>query len=235
MTKLSSNNVAFILREISQIQFASGEETSVELTSILVDQALKRQSLMKTIVHICLKLPDTVVPHFNNALLKKNLKAVISNSVIGCSEQKALGCSQLVKELHIAGIYDRFDIILVLENFTVNFDNDRTALSSLLKFTAELKDLINNNKKLSKNMSIKLKRIGQNLREQINNENYVDYKSAMEMAIKVYNGEYKASLIVNAANNQDNKHDDDGEEEDEEEIAEHRDPDQMLVGSLLLR
>lgn len=234
MTKLQPANVAYMLREIPQIQFTNNnEETIMELTSILVELALKKQSLIKAVVQICLKLPDTVSPHFNNALMKKSLKAVISTSVIGCSEQKALGCSQLVKELHIAGIYDRFDIILVLENFTAKFDNDRTALSSLLKFTDELKDLINNNKKLSKNMSFKLKRIGQNLQQQLNNENYVDYKPAIEMAVKVYNGEYRTRIIVN--HQQDNKQEDEEVDDEEEELVEHRDPEQFLVGNLLLR
>lgn len=226
----------YILREISQIQFVSGEETINELVTILIDHALKKQSLIKAIVQICLKLPETITPHFNISLLKKNLKSVISISIIGCSEQLALGCSQIIKELHRVGIYDRFDIILILENFTVNFDNDRTALSSLLKFTDELKDLINNNKKLSKNMSIKLKRIGQQLSEQKNNENYLDYKDAIETAVKVFNGEYKAQqMIINSNNSNNNNKDDNEEEEDDEEEEIETQPAQMLVGNLILR
>lgn len=208
-----------------------------------MSHALKKQTLIKAVVQVCLKLPETIVPHFQMSLLKKHLKLNISNSVVGCTEDKATGCSLLVKELHLAGIYDRFDIILLLENFTINFDNDRTALSSLIKFTDELKDIINNNKKLSKNMTTKLKRIGERLTEQSRNENYKDYKASIEAAVKILNGEYRAQLINNNCNNvngtngnlmhQDSKSEND--DQDEEGAEEERTPQQMILGNLILR
>lgn len=226
LQKLSNSNVTYILREISQIHFIAGEETIIDVAKCLIEHALKKQCLIKSIVQMCLKLPETIMPHFNMSLMKKHIKNVISNSVIGCSEDRALGCGQLVKELHIVGIYDRFDIILLLENFTINFDNDRTALSTLLKFTDELKDVFINNKKLSKNMSIKFKRIAQILFEQIRNENYAEYKAEIDSAIKFYNGEYK----LNNINHQNSKDDDDTEPEEET----YSEPTQLLIGPLTL-
>lgn len=241
--KLSLTNIPYILREISQIQFVTGsiEETVSDLSCLLVTHALKKQSLIKAIVQICLKLPETIVPHFNMSLMKKHIKPMIQNSVIGCSEDKATGCSQLVKELHLAGIYDRFDIILLLENFTSNFDNDRTALSSLIKFTDELKDIIHNNKKLSKNMNAKLKRIGDKLIDQSKNENYKDYRLGIEATVKLLNGEYKAPTTNNnnvTNGNYNNIHQDSKSEVDErdcEDIDETREPEQMILGPLILR
>lgn len=245
MSKVSLTNIAYILREISQISFVIGDETISELASILVAHALKKQSLNKAFVQICLKLPETIVPHFQMSLLKKHLKSNISNSVVGCSEDKATGCSLLVKELHLAGIYDRFDIILLLENFTINFDNDRTALSSLIKFIDELKDIINNNKKLSKNMTTKLKRIGERLTEQSRNENYKDYNSSIERAVKILNGEYRAQLVnsnsVNVTNgnhnvmNRESKNSENDEHDEEDIEEEERTPQQMILGNLILR
>lgn len=238
---MSSTNITYVLREISQISFIIGDETFNDLARVLVSHALKKQSLIKAVVQVVLKLPETIVSHFQMSLLKKHLKLNILNSVVGCTQDKATGCSLLVRELHIAGIYDRFDIILLLENFTINFDNDRTALSSLIKFTYELKDIINNNKKLSKNMTTKLKRISERLSEQSRSENYKDYKANIEAAIKILNGEYRAQIIninnVNGTNEnairQDSKNEND--DQDEEEMVEERTPQQMILGNLILR
>jgi uncharacterized membrane protein len=130
-----------------------------------------------------------------------------------------------------------------LENFTINFDNDRTALSTLIKFTDELKDIINNNKKLSKNMTTKLKRIGERLTEQSRNENYKDYKANIELAVKILNGEYRAQLVNGNGNvtngnhniiHQDFKNNENDDIEDQE-VEEERTPQQMILGNLILR
>lgn len=174
------------------------------------------------------------------SLLKKHLKTIILNSVAECSEERATDCSVLVKELHLAGIYDRFDIILLLENFTFNFENDRTALSSLIRFTDELRDIINNNKKLSKNMTTKLKRIGERLIEQVKNENYKDFKTSIENAVKILSGEYRAQQINSNCNSiglhtlhQERKNEVDEREDDD--LEEAREPQQMILGNLILR
>jgi hypothetical protein len=230
LSKLCDTNIPYILREISQIQFQTTDENINELAINLVDHALKKQKLINAIVKICVKLPDTIVPHFNISLLKKHIKQEIANSVVGCSEDKTIGCSQLVKELLIAGIYDRFDVISLLEKFSANFGKDRTALNSLLKFTDELKDVFNY-KKLSKSTIAKLKRIGECLREQMDNDNYLDYKPSIEMAIKFYNGEYKSQMNGHSSNNNNNQDDD----EDIEAEFVNRETQLKLPGNFVLK
>lgn len=188
INKLSPTNVAYILREIALIRFGAtsgGEENVKDLSAILVEQAISKQTLVKSIAQIVVKLPETIVPHFNSSLMRKNIKSVVLSKILKCSEKESLGYSQLVKELHSANYYDRFDIIILLESFMENLNTDRTALSSLLKFINEVEEIICS-KKLSKNIRTKLNNIAQVLASKISD---ADSKESIEAVLKILRGE----------------------------------------------
>ncbi|KAG5674467.1 hypothetical protein PVAND_004436 [Polypedilum vanderplanki] len=188
LNKLSPTNVLYILREISQIRFTCSEEVVKKLATIIVDHAINKQTLIKPIVEIAVKLHETIVPHFNSSYMRKHLKAVISSKISKCSEKESTGYCQLVNELHKSNCYDRFDVIILLESFIANFNSDRTALPSLLKFTSELEEVIGS-KKLSKNMKLKLQNVAQILTTKLNEDIHVDNKKSIEHALTILRGE----------------------------------------------
>ncbi|XP_070492392.1 uncharacterized protein [Chironomus tepperi] len=188
LIKLSPTNVAYILRETSTIKFSTGEDTIKELATQLIEHAVNKTALIKSITQVAVKLPDTIVPHFNTSLMKKHLRALISSRIIGCSERESVAYGQLIKELHSANYYDRFDIIILLDNFTDNFNHDRTALTSLLQFIDEFKDILVG-KKLSKNMKLKLINISAKLTTKMGEESDEDFKETISNAIKILNSE----------------------------------------------
>ena len=231
LSKLSHTNISFILREISSITFVNDEETIGELSKALVLHALKKPPLIKAIAQISSKLPTTVAPHLNNSLMKKHLKDFIRISFIECTDETGNALSQLVKEFHNVGIYDRFDIILLLENLANNLSDDKSSFVSAIKLTNEMKDVIST-KKLSKNMQTKLKRIGESLAGFKKNETYLKHKTEIELALKVIRGEYKPQLNTPGSINSIDNVESDVEEDKAEEV---RESDQLQVGSLVLK
>lgn len=207
LSKISPTNIAFILREIAQIRFVSGEETIKECASILIEHAIMKQNLIKPIVQVCAKLHEAITPNFIIGLTKKHIKATISSKIFKCSENEAIGYSQLVKEFHSFNFYDRFDVIILLESFTENFNQDRTALPSLLIFITELEEIIICNKKLSKNMRLKLTNITQLLSVKVDEEvnNYM--KDNIENSLKILKGEGRALKAKDEINDEDDDDD----------------------------
>jgi hypothetical protein len=186
--KLSPTNGAHILRETYKIRLGCGEEIVKKLALAIVEHAINKQTLIKSIVEIAVKLHETIVPHFSASLMRKHLRAIISSKIFKCSERESTGYCQLVSELHKSNFYDRFDVIILLESFSDNFNSDRTALPSLLKFTNELEEVISS-KKLSKNMRIKLMNIAQILAPKLDEEIHADIKDGIEHALKILKGE----------------------------------------------
>ncbi|CAG9798232.1 unnamed protein product [Chironomus riparius] len=188
LIKLSPTNVAYILRETSGVKFSIGEDMIKELATHLIEHAVNKPILIKSITQVAVKLPDTIVPHFNTCLMKKHLRALISSKITGCSERESVVYGQLIKELHSANYYDRFDIIILLDNFTENFNHDRTALTSLLQFIDEFKDILIG-KKLSKNMKQKLINISSKLSIKMSEESDEELMETISNAIKTLNSE----------------------------------------------
>lgn len=191
LIKLSPTNVSYILRETSIIKFSTGEDTIKELATHLIEHAVNKPVLIKSITQVAVKLPDTIVPHFNTSLMKKHLRALISSRITGCSERESVAYGQLIKELHSANYYDRFEIIILLDNFTENFNHDRTALTSLLQFIDEFKDILIG-KKLSKNMKQKLVNISKKLSVKMVEEADEDIKEKISNSIKNLNSETRS-------------------------------------------
>lgn len=191
LIKLSPTNVAYILREISQIRFTISEDTVKELCGQLVEHSINKPALIKAIAQVSVKLPETIIPHFNSSLMKKHLKAQISTKISGCLEKQSNALGQLIKELHLLNYYDRFDIIISLDVFMDNFNHDRTVLPSLLQFIEELKDILIG-KKMSKNIKQKLVNISQKLSALMNEEYDEELKEKISNCVKILNAEFKS-------------------------------------------
>jgi hypothetical protein len=184
LCKLSPTNVSYILRETSTINFTGGEDFVKELASALIDFALTKLGLIKSVVQLCLKIPDTIVPNFSILLMKKHVKLAISSGVFKCSELDIDGYSQLLQELHAVNFYDRFDIIVLLEKLATSIRDNRTSMPTICKFIEDFFDLMTR-KKLSNNMIEKLNSIGAILLQTMQNDDGSDTNKAIEKALKV--------------------------------------------------
>jgi hypothetical protein len=214
--KLSPTNVPYVMREIAQMKFSNGsEELAKELVSILIDNAIVKQTLIKPIVQVIISLHDTIIPHFSASFTKKSLKMSVSSRIFNCSENDANSLSQLMKELNLVNFYDRLDIISLLENFKDNFTNDRTALPTLLTFIREFEDIVCS-KKISRNMKIKLSSIADALNVKMNEEIYIGYSDHIVKGMKILRGERVTNLN---ANEKEDTNDDDDEDDQDEDLS----------------